>query len=314
MKALAAGSPRETVFLRADKLIPYGEVLLVMDRIRKAGVTRIALVTIPLTREPAPSDDPAKARPHRSRLPGGEDAPCALHDGVARRPQRGFGRRADRSGCPASGRSDRGHDGGCARRADRFGAGAERGSSAAPAVKPAPAPPPPPKEAHAVREVPAEKPKEKAPKPKKEPAPIEAPETPAPPTNPRPQTPPGGPAAGPPGPQAGQAGAGVTATVGGGDSTLGWYGAAVKAALEAAWIKPYLEDAQGTVSVVVTFDIARDGTTKNFRIHQSSGIPSLDRSAQRAVIEASPLPAVPETWTGDTIPVTMRFDLAPETH
>jgi len=29
-------------------LIPYGEVLLVMDRIRKAGVTRIALVTVPI--------------------------------------------------------------------------------------------------------------------------------------------------------------------------------------------------------------------------------------------------------------------------
>ena len=49
MKALASGSPGETVFLRADKLIPYGEVLLVMDRIRKAGVTRIALVTVPLS-------------------------------------------------------------------------------------------------------------------------------------------------------------------------------------------------------------------------------------------------------------------------
>ena len=48
MKSLATGSPGETVFLRADKLIPYGEVLLVMDRIRKAGVTRIALVTVPV--------------------------------------------------------------------------------------------------------------------------------------------------------------------------------------------------------------------------------------------------------------------------
>jgi biopolymer transport protein ExbD len=52
MKALASGSPGETVFLRADKLIPYGEVLLVMDRIRKAGVTRIALVTVPLGAPP----------------------------------------------------------------------------------------------------------------------------------------------------------------------------------------------------------------------------------------------------------------------
>ena len=32
-----------------------------------------------------------------------------------------------------------------------------------------------------------------------------------------------------------------------------------------------------------TFDIARDGATRNIRIVQSSGIPSLDRSAQRAV-------------------------------
>ena len=52
MKALASGSPSETVFLRADRLISYGEVLMVMDRIRKAGVTRIALVTVPLGTSP----------------------------------------------------------------------------------------------------------------------------------------------------------------------------------------------------------------------------------------------------------------------
>ncbi len=48
MRRLAASRPSETVFLRADKLLPYGEVLLVMDTIRKGGVSRIALVTIPL--------------------------------------------------------------------------------------------------------------------------------------------------------------------------------------------------------------------------------------------------------------------------
>jgi biopolymer transport protein ExbD len=48
MEALATTRPGETVFLRADKHLPYGEVLLVMDRIRKAGVTRVALVTVPL--------------------------------------------------------------------------------------------------------------------------------------------------------------------------------------------------------------------------------------------------------------------------
>ena len=48
MKMLAASQPDETVFLRADKTLPYGEVLLVMDPIRTAGMTQVSLVTVPL--------------------------------------------------------------------------------------------------------------------------------------------------------------------------------------------------------------------------------------------------------------------------
>lgn len=164
-----------------------------------------------------------------------------------------------------------------------------------------------------LREVPNPKPKEKLVKIKKEPAkPPDAEkhsETPDPvetPPQPAPQRPPS------PSPQSAIGGA-VTATVGGGDSSLGWYGAAVKAALEAAWIKPLLEDAAGTASVVLAFDIARDGTPRNIRIETSSGIQSLDRSALRAATDVASFPAVPSTWTGDAIPVTMRFDLSPET-
>lgn len=185
----------------------------------------------------------------------------------------------------------------------------------APAAAPAPpvqkpAPAPAPKEAHAVREVPAVKPKKETVKPKK------APEQEPTAEKPQPAAPSGAPSGAPAGvpqgtnPAPGQGA--VSASIGGGDSSLGWYGAAVKAALEAAWQKPVLEDEAGTASVVVTFDIARDGATRNIRIVQSSGIPSLDRSAQRAVMEASPLPAVPPSWTEATVPVTMRFDLTPE--
>ncbi len=173
--------------------------------------------------------------------------------------------------------------------------------------------PRPPKEAHTVREVPNPKPKEKLVKIKKEPTkapesekPSDAPDAAETPT---PEAPQGPPSASP----QGAVGGAVTATVGGGDSSLGWYGAAVKAALEAAWVKPFLEDAGGTASVVLAFDIARDGTPRNIRIETSSGIQSLDRSAQRAALEAAPFPAPPPTWTEDTIPVTMRFDLSPET-
>jgi protein TonB len=194
---------------------------------------------------------------------------------------------------------------------------APRGVAAtAPAVKPPPAPAPPPKEAHTVREVPIPKPKEKLVKIKPTPEKPNEPDAPSTPQTTPPATPPVHPGSAAhdakPGVAAGQAVGAVTATIGGGDNALGWYGAAVKAALEAAWIKPYLEDAQGTASVVITFAIARDGTTRNIQIQQSSGIPSLDRSAQRAVIEASPFPMIPSTWTDDTVPVTMRFDLSPE--
>ena len=48
MQTLAAARPDETVFLRADKLLPYGEVLSVMDTIRKSGIFNISLVTVPL--------------------------------------------------------------------------------------------------------------------------------------------------------------------------------------------------------------------------------------------------------------------------
>jgi biopolymer transport protein ExbD/biopolymer transport protein TolR len=50
MQRLAETRPTETVFLRADKLLPYGEVLGVMDTIREAGIVRISLVTVPLER------------------------------------------------------------------------------------------------------------------------------------------------------------------------------------------------------------------------------------------------------------------------
>jgi len=48
MRSIAQASPDEIVYLQADKLLPYGEVLRVMDTIRTAGVTSVSLVTVPL--------------------------------------------------------------------------------------------------------------------------------------------------------------------------------------------------------------------------------------------------------------------------
>jgi len=198
---------------------------------------------------------------------------------------------------------------------------ASSGAVSAPDVKQAPPPPapkpqPPPKEARAVREVPDPKPKAKLVKIKNEPPKDPRPDAPESSKTPEPPGPagPGKPDAPPGASTRAAVGSAVPATVGGGDSALGWYAALVKAALESAWVKPYIEDLPGTASVVLAFDIARDGTARNIRIETSSGIQALDRSAQRAAIEAGTFPAVPPSWTGDTIPVTMRFELSPESH
>ena len=45
MRAYAGRNPDEVVYLRADASLPYGEVLGLMDHVRKAGLTNISLVT-----------------------------------------------------------------------------------------------------------------------------------------------------------------------------------------------------------------------------------------------------------------------------
>jgi len=61
--------------------------------------------------------------------------------------------------------------------------------------------------------------------------------------------------------------------------------------------------------VVVTFDIARDGTVKGAQIAQRSGNSTLDYSALRAVMDAGPFPALPSNYNGSSTSVELRFQL-----
>ena len=56
----------------------------------------------------------------------------------------------------------------------------------------------------------------------------------------------------------------------------------------------------------VRFDIARDGTPRGAVVHRSSGRPSLDRAALRAVAASAPLP-----WVYGRLEVPVRFALEP---
>jgi protein TonB len=180
-------------------------------------------------------------------------------------------------------------------------------AAAAPAARAAP---PPPSEAPegvraAVKEpTPVDKPEKK---------PEKKPEAPKPAPPPRPAAGPPGPPqtdalrGGPPGSDSGS----ITALEAG-DSELAWYRDSVTAALYGHWVKPILEGVGEPYEVSVTFDILRDGSLQNLRIEQPSGIPSFDRSALRAVADASPFPPLPRDWSKPLLSARFQFRLFPD--
>lgn len=95
------------------------------------------------------------------------------------------------------------------------------------------------------------------------------------------------------------------------DSAFGWYRAAVTQALYGRWQRPIVDGLTGPVEVRVAFEIYRNGQVAGLRIEQPSGIPTLDRSALRAVSDASPLPPLP-AGLGELLPASFVFRLYPE--
>ncbi len=62
LMALFKGRSRKEVFLRADRTVPYGEVVKAMDAIRKAGITRLNMVTDPVDGSSAKSSSGRRKR------------------------------------------------------------------------------------------------------------------------------------------------------------------------------------------------------------------------------------------------------------
>jgi TonB family protein len=109
-----------------------------------------------------------------------------------------------------------------------------------------------------------------------------------------------------------------TPAVGGAITSVGldelehaWYRDSVIAALQGQWVRPVLERAEGDWAVTVAFEIARDGTARDPRIEVPSGVPSLDRSALRAVADASPFPPLPSSWREPVVTAQIIFRLHP---
>lgn len=64
-----------------------------------------------------------------------------------------------------------------------------------------------------------------------------------------------------------------------------------------------------THRVQIVFTIMKDGTVKDAKIGQPSGNYTLDSASLRAVLEASPLPPLPQGYEKDSAPVELWFQV-----
>jgi len=70
-------------------------------------------------------------------------------------------------------------------------------------------------------------------------------------------------------------------------------------------VDPRITSAQ---RVYVVFDISRDGHPSNVQVEQSSGVPSLDQSAQRAVQRVDSFGPLPAEYSSNKVSVEFWFD------
>ena len=122
----------------------------------------------------------------------------------------------------------------------------------------------------------------------------------------------GGPVSGPYGTfSAAGAKGGFGVTGGGGDfgTKYAWYVHVIQQKVSENWLKyevdPRITSAQ---RVYITFDIARDGHPSNIQVEQSSGVPSLDISAVRALQRIDTFGPLPPDYSGGKISVEYWFD------
>jgi protein TonB len=91
-------------------------------------------------------------------------------------------------------------------------------------------------------------------------------------------------------------------------SRFGWYTDVVARKVHQAWegeVNPSVESAK---RVYILFDISKSGTPSNVRIEQSSGIPSLDQSAVRALQRIDTFGPLPQGYSGSFVSVEFWFD------
>ena len=105
------------------------------------------------------------------------------------------------------------------------------------------------------------------------------------------------------------------AGIGFGDGTFGtrygWYVDAITRRISRNWLQSLVDQrVHAAPRVYLSFDIDRGGRISNIELKQPSGIPTLDRSAQRAILASNPLPPLPGDYRGSSVNVSFYFEYA----
>lgn len=105
---------------------------------------------------------------------------------------------------------------------------------------------------------------------------------------------------------AGQVGIGPNSPLG---NRLGWYAELVRQRIAEKWQTNGLDARSQSSPAVISFYIMRDGSVRTPKVIQSSGNPSIDNTALRAVYDASPLPPLPPQIAESYISAQFTFNL-----
>ena len=122
----------------------------------------------------------------------------------------------------------------------------------------------------------------------------------------------GGPAQGPYGmfqTEGGSGGFGFSEGAGEFGARFSWYVTAIRNRISSNWLKGTVDpNVRSAPRVYASFQILRDGRIVNTQLTSSSGVPSLDRSALRAIYDSSPMPPLPADYTASSVTVEFWFD------
>jgi len=110
----------------------------------------------------------------------------------------------------------------------------------------------------------------------------------------------------------GELGGGSLGALDAADVRFAWYRDSISAAFRSNWRRPIVTGRVDPIEVQLRFEILRDGTVRNLRVDQASGLAVFDRAALRAVSDASPLPPLPAGWPEPVLPASWVFRMYPD--